>query len=128
MDIVAGGIDGLGLFIVGMHLLTENLKTLASRQLRRAVSIDAVLLSLVDAMDAGDVLSWQIARQLTGDRDEMMRKVRAHYLENEPPLGSVEVVNVLLTTNAVEEIVFVFSKIEAEYNVHGGSRDFVPTA
>ena len=38
MDIVAGGIGGLGLFIVGMHLLTENLKTLASRQLRRAVS------------------------------------------------------------------------------------------
>ena len=29
---------GLGLFVVGMWLLTENLKTLASRQLRRTAN------------------------------------------------------------------------------------------
>ena len=35
IDLVGGMIGGLGLFIVGMWLLTENLKTLASRRLRR---------------------------------------------------------------------------------------------
>ena len=35
IDLVGGMIGGLGLFIVGMWLLTENLKALASRRLRR---------------------------------------------------------------------------------------------
>ena len=35
IDLAGGMIGGLGLFIVGMWLLTENLKTLASRRLRR---------------------------------------------------------------------------------------------
>ena len=34
MELLAGVIGGLGLFIVGMWLLTENLKKLASRRLR----------------------------------------------------------------------------------------------
>ena len=34
MDILAGVVGGLGLFIVGMWFLTENLKKLASRRLR----------------------------------------------------------------------------------------------
>ena len=88
-------------------------------------SVDAVLLSLVDAIEAGDELSWRFAQQLTGDRSEMMRKVRAHYLECEPPLGNVDAVNVLLITRTVEEIFVVFSKIEAEYNVRVGTQDLI---
>ena len=34
-ELVAGIAGGLGLFIVGMWFLTENLKALASRRLRR---------------------------------------------------------------------------------------------
>ena len=37
-ELFAGIAGGLGLFIAGMWLLTENLKTLASRRLRRSVS------------------------------------------------------------------------------------------
>ena len=37
-ELFAGVTGGLGLFLVGMWLLTENLKTLASRQLRRTAS------------------------------------------------------------------------------------------
>ena len=37
-ELFAGVTGGLGLFVVGMWLLTENLKTLASRQLRRTAS------------------------------------------------------------------------------------------
>ena len=35
MELLAGVVGGLGLFIVGMWFLTENLKKLASRRLRR---------------------------------------------------------------------------------------------
>ena len=38
MEAVAGAIGGLGLFVVGMRLLTENLETLANRRVRLAVS------------------------------------------------------------------------------------------
>ena len=37
-ELIAGIAGGLGLFIAGMWLLTENLKTLASRRLRRSAS------------------------------------------------------------------------------------------
>ena len=47
-------------------------------------SVDAVLLSLVDAMENDDRMSWDIVNQLTGDRGEMMREVRTHYLELDP--------------------------------------------
>ena len=38
IELFGGIVGGLGLFIVGMWLLTENLKTLASRRLRRTAS------------------------------------------------------------------------------------------
>ena len=37
-DIFPGIVGGFGLFILGMWLLTENLRSLASRRLRRAAS------------------------------------------------------------------------------------------
>ena len=37
-ELFAGVAGGLGLFIVGMWLLTENLKALASRRLRRTAT------------------------------------------------------------------------------------------
>ena len=37
-------------------------------------SVDSVLLTLVDAMESDDAMSWQIARRLTGERGEMMRR------------------------------------------------------
>ena len=46
----------------------------------------------------------------------MMRDIRAQYLEWDPPLQRVELLNVLLITNAVEESFFLFSKMEKEFN------------
>ena len=91
-------------------------------------SVDAVLLSLIDAMDSGDEWSWRIARELTGDRSTMMRKLRAHYLECEPPLGSADAVNVLRITNTVEELFIVLSGIEAEYDVQSEAQGYALTA
>ena len=91
-------------------------------------SVDAVLLSLVDAMENDDRMSWDIVKQLTGDRGEMMREVRTHYLELDPPLRKLEQIDVLLITNAVEETFYVLSKVQQEFNVYPGSEEHVPLA
>lgn len=79
-------------------------------------SVDGVLLSLVDAMESDDPMTWDLTRKLTGDRSEMMRAIRSRYLEWEPPLQLVDLSNVLLITNVVEESFFIFSKMEEEFN------------
>ena len=83
-------------------------------------SVDGVLLSLVDALESDDAMSWEIARQLTSDRSDMMRRLRIQYLEIDPPLRKLELINVLLITNSVEEAFYLFSKIEKEF--HPSSR------
>ena len=112
-------------------------ETLAERPARSALdqfrttireSVDSVLLSLVDAMESDDTMSWDIVKQLTGDRGEMMRKVRTHYLELDPPLGKLDLIDVFLITNAVEEVFFVLSKLEKEFNVYSSSEEHVPFA
>ena len=54
-------------------------------------------------MESDDRMSWDIAKQLTGDRGAMMRNTRAQYLVLDPPLRKVELINVLLITNTVAE-------------------------
>ena len=91
-------------------------------------SVDSVLLSLVDALESDDCTSWDVVKQLTGDRGEMMRKVRTHYLESDPPLRKHDLIDVLLITNAVEEAFFVLSKVEQEFNENTDSGERVPRA
>ena len=79
-------------------------------------SVDGVLLALIDAMVEDDRITWDFARALTGDRGELMRKMRIQFLEMQPPLHKVEMLNVLLVTNAVEETFFLLSKFEREFN------------
>jgi len=84
-------------------------------------SVDAVLLALSDAMESDDRTSWKMVTQLTGDRAEMMRSVRTHYMESDPPLKERDLIDVLLITNAVEKVFFVLSKLEREYTLYCGS-------
>ena len=79
-------------------------------------SVDGVLLSLVDAMESDDRVSWDIARRLTGDRGEMMGEIRTEFLRRDPPLQHTEFLDVMRITNSVEETFFLFSKIEKEFN------------
>ena len=103
--------------------LCETLSNLGERsalaQFRSNIceSVDGVLLSLVDALESDDAMSWEIARQLTGDRSDMMRRLRIQYLEIDPPLRKLELINVLLITNSVEEAFYLFSKIEKEFHL-----------
>ena len=117
-----------------LGVLCETLVELADRsalgQFRTSIceSVDGVLLSLVDAMESDDAMSWEIAGQLTGDRGEMMRKLRVQYLEMEPPLPKLDLINVFLITNSVEETFFLLSKMENEFNPAHGTDEHVPHA
>ena len=100
----------------------------ALEQFRASIceSVDGVLLALVDAMEAGDAMSWDIARQLSGERGDMMRELREQFLEQKPPLPRLDLINVLLITNAVEETFFLLSKMEKEANPTGHRDEHVP--
>ena len=91
-------------------------------QLRTTVceGVDGVLLSLVDATGSDDPIDWEFTKRLSGDRGEMMRSLRTRYLQHDPPLQKIDLLNVFLVTNSVEEAFFLFSKIEKEF---GPSRD-----
>ena len=91
-------------------------------------SVDGVLLSLVDAMETDDPVTWDFASRLTGDRSEMMRDIRARYLEWDPPLQRLDLIHVLLITNSVEEAFFLFSKMEKEFNPASSPEGHVPQA
>ena len=112
----------LGWLEDALGVLCETLAELDDRsplaQLRTTIceSVDGVLLSLVDAMETDDPVTWDLARRLTGDRGEMMRDIRTQYLDWDPPLQPLELTHVLLITNSVEETFFLFSKMEKEFN------------
>ncbi len=80
--------------------------------------VDALFLSVHDAMESGDEVSWTVAAQLIGDRRALMREIRAHYVGLDSPLLQLELTNILLVTNAVEETFFLMSKLETEFNPH----------
>lgn len=88
--------------------------------------VDSVLLALIDALEADDDMSWDVARQLIGDRGAIMRRFRLQYLDLDPPLARLEQINVLLITNAVEEVFFLLSKLESEFNERSGDAGHVP--
>ena len=112
----------LGWLENALGVLCETLADIDGRspvvQLRTTIceSVDGMLLSLVDAMDSGDAMSWDLARQLTGNRSKLMRAIRTRYLNWDPPLERADLMQVLLITNSVEEGFFLLSKMEREYN------------
>ena len=80
--------------------------------------VDGVFLSLDYAMEGEDRQSWDIATRLTGDRGELMRRMRGKYLEADPPLPKIDMIKIVLITNAVEDIFFLLSKLEQDFNPH----------
>ena len=104
----------------------EDKSALAQFRTTICESVDGVLLSLVDAMESDDQVTWDLARGLTGDRGEMMREIRTQFLKKDPPLRHLELINVLLVTNSVEETFFLFSKMEKQFNPSSIPEDHVP--
>ena len=117
--------DALGVLCETLSALGER-SVLAQFRTNICESVDGVLLSLVDALESDDAMSWEIAKQLTGDRSDMMRRLRIQYLEIDPPLRKLELINVLLITNSVEEAFYLFSKIEKEFHPNSRIEEYVP--
>ena len=78
--------------------------------------VDTVFLTMVEAMVDDDPHAWEIASRMVGDRGALMRRFRREFLEMDPPLKKRDMLNVLLVTNAVEEVFFLLSRLEAELN------------
>ena len=78
---------------------------------------DAVLQSLVHAMRSGDREAWALARELAGDRSEVMRAMRRKYgtawMHADGPTRS----RVIGLTNTVEQVFFLMSKFVREVDV-----------
>ena len=115
-----------------LGVLCETLGEIAHRssldQIRTSMreGVDSVLLSLIDAIETDDRMSWEIVSHLMGDRGPMMSKIRLQYLEMDPPLQKLEQINVLLITNAVEEVFFLLSKLEMDLNQFSDAEEHVP--
>ena len=78
--------------------------------------MDSVFLALDHAMGSEDETSWDIAKALSGDRGEIMRRLRGRYMEADPKLDKPDLLNVVLATNTAEDIFFLLSKLEDDFN------------
>ena len=56
----------------------------------------------------------------------MMSKLREQFLDLDPPLPKLDLIDVLLVTNSVEETFLLLSKMEKEFNPAGGTNEHVP--
>ena len=83
--------------------LTErsNRQDLESFKSSMCEGVDSVFLCMIDAMDSDDEQSWLLVSRMTGSRGELMRKMRLQYMGASPPLRQPDLINVLLSTNAV---------------------------
>lgn len=78
--------------------------------------VDAVFLQLLDAVEDGDSHDWTTAKELTGDRSEMMREIRNKHHSADPSLDNGQRGRVIRITNAVEQIFFLLSKLVHEFD------------
>ena len=78
---------------------------------------DAVFQSLIHAMRSRDREAWALARELAGDRSEVMRSMRRKYgtvlMQADGPTRS----RVIALTNTVEQVFFLMSKFVRELDV-----------
>ena len=117
--------DALGTLCETLEEIGED-SALAQFRTNVAESVDSVLLALNDAMSADDAISWELTTQLTGERGQMMREIRLGFVEREPKLSRVELIDMLLITNAVEESFFLLSKLTRELRPGAEIEEHVP--
>ena len=78
--------------------------------------VDTVFLSIAGAMESDDSQSWDITSQLTGDRGALMRRIRGRFLDEKQSIRKIDMMNIVLITNAVEEVFFLLSKLQDDFN------------
>ena len=75
---------------------------------------DAVFQSLIHAMRSRDREAWALARELAGDRSELMRTMRRKYGATAMLLDGPSRSRVMGVTNTVEHVFFLVSKLVQE--------------
>ena len=94
------------------HWTTNRLVSLCERVSARGSTRSS--LSLLHAIDTGDEDFWTFSKELTGDRSELMRKMRNEYWKTDPPLDDAQHSRVIAITSSVEQIFFLLSKLVKE--------------
>ena len=79
-------------------------------------SVEAALMTLIDALEDDDEFSWDAAHQVTRNRSELMSRVRSKYFAQYPQFDEEQVMDVLLATNAFEEVFFSMRHLEECWN------------
>ena len=118
--------EGLGVLCETLCEIDE--LALASFRTSMCEGVDGALLFLIEAIETHDSVSWGLADQVIGDRGAMMRRVRHDYLDRDPPLSETDQINILLITNAVEEVFFVLSRLKMEFRDSPELEEHVPHA
>lgn len=123
----------LGSLEEGLGVLCETLReidepALTSFRTSMCEGVDGALLSLIEAVETRDGVSWGLVDRIIGDRGAMMRRVRHDYLDRDPPPSEMDQINVLLITNAVEEVFFLLSRLKVEFRDPSESEMYVPRA
>ena len=78
--------------------------------------IDAVLLSMLHAVETGDKDAWKLAKKLTGNRGEQMSTMRRRYLKMERFIDDGQRAQLITVTNAAEQTFFLLSKLAQEFD------------
>ena len=97
--------------------LRELNEQLARHGLRTSFTegIDAVLLSMLHAVETGDKDAWKLAKKLTENRGEQMSTMRYRYLEIERFIDDEPRGQLITITNAAEQAFFLLSKLAQEF-------------
>ena len=76
--------------------------------------VDAVLLSVLDAVETSSEDRWMYLKELTGDRSEQMREMRNEYWKTAPSPDAGQLSRVITITNSMEQVLFLLSKLVQE--------------
>ena len=78
--------------------------------------VDTVLRSVLDAVETSSEDRWMYLKELTGDRSELMRKMRNEYSKTAPSPDAAQLSRVVTITNSVEQVLFLLSKLVQEFD------------
>ncbi len=76
--------------------------------------IDTVVVVIVEELTSPDPERWSMVAQLTGDRSDLLRRIRNSYMSVESPPSDAVQEGILKITNTAAEIFFLFSRLTQE--------------
>ena len=88
----------------------------ATGQLRTVLveGIDTVVLVIIDGLSSGEPEHWTMLIQLTGDRTELLTRIRGQYVTDVAPANEAVQASIVKVTNTAGEIFFLFSRLTRE--------------